>query len=257
MTATNKTAKESASRQNTKKRGRPLGSNDLDKPRKVANTVAFTELLMQTSLAQMGRELTAKEISEILEIGKIDEASGRRSVSTWKNMRRGTQPVSDERLLQLCRLAIDRKLLTVEQLQSVQYGLAIHAGASRGPKIVDLLIQRRQELTAFHAAKLAVFRALKKLDDFERKLKRSELVDNFLAEIPQEAITDCVNPIFLKFETKEVCERLSRLELRFFEPNPKKVRLMKSQKMDNQSQIADEVDINAFFDNLITELQSR
>lgn len=218
-----------------RKRGRPPGP-DADRPRRQANTRFFTELILIGAQLKLGRPPTAPEIEAKLGIGRPTDATGLRSGANWKNMRRDppTATVTDERLLQLCSIAIEAEWMTTEQLEQVQYALASHAAAARGrwpvargPNIADLLVQRRQELTEFQAAKLATFRALTQFLEFERKLKRSQLVDHLLDEFSEEVVSQGVDTRFFKFDANEVLERLGRLELQFLSVSPRKPRMRK------------------------------
>lgn len=196
-------------------RGRPKGSVKLDRPRQVINTKLLTELILVSAHQILGVEPTAPEIEEKLGLGRPSDATGRRSGTTWKNMRRGTAPLNDERLLQLARLAIRVEWLTKEQLDEVNYALANQAVDVKGPKVFEALAQRRRELSEYKLAKLQAYRALTKLATVIETLVQSEPFDGVYEEFDFATVEAGLDPQFLPFNLDEALHRLARLDLRF------------------------------------------
>lgn len=206
-------------------RGRPKGRIDPDRRRRVANTVLLTELILVSAHLALGYEPTASAIEEKLGLGAPSDATGRRTGHTWKNMRRGAKPVTDERLFQLAIIAIRVGWLTQQQLDEVNYALASQAVVVAGPKVVDLLARRRQELTEYKVAKLQAFRALERLSAVVSNLVQSETFDGLYEEFDHDMVEGGLDLKFMPFDPVEALHRLARLDLRFRKLDPSKPRL--------------------------------
>lgn len=232
--------------------GRPEGSVEVDRPRRVASTLLLTEMILEGAQRKLGREPTAPEIESKLGIGRPTDATGRPSGSTWKNMRRGASALKDERFLQLCKVAIRCGWLTGAQLEEFRYPLSSAAAAmEEGPKIVDLLARRRVELTEFQAARLGVVRALRKFREVERGLRRSQLVDPSLHELSYDDHVAGLDPRFFIFDPEEALDRLGRLELQSLSPSPRQPRLRKQKAEAPLPPVNTVEDIDAAFDSML------
>ena len=169
-------------------RGRPKGRIDPDRLSRVASTKLLTELILVSSQVALGYEPTAPAIEEKLSLGRLSDSTGRRTGDTWKNMRRGASPLTYERVFQLARVAINVGWLTKQQLDEVTYALAEQAVVVGGPKIVDLLAQRRREIQEYKVAKLQAYRALVRFSKVVGALVQSETFDGLHDEFDHDNV---------------------------------------------------------------------